>query len=393
MKKKIFLRVLISLLVIVLGYESYLYGKDLSISNKPSEVSTKDIISKNKSIAIMVQDSETDNWHEATDRNSWPSPTTHGFVGAECTDSDGASIDYTNILQFNLSTYHATIDTKNSIYCTLYFAKGRPALQALNETKGSTLNLSTAVDGMYRYKGTTSQVINNYICFGTTDKNQCLKTPDTYMYRIIGITSAADTKLGLSANQLKIIKATPSAKEQKWGSSSSDSSPWDSSQAKNHVTTWYNTNIKGATPNGTYWDSIVTEQKWYNADQTSSPTTTEPKGSQSAKSKVALMYGTDYYNAGTQNTTNWLYVKNGWSTSSTLTGNSLNEWTMSRYGYANDDGNYFRAWGVYASGYLGNPYVNNAYAVRPVFYLQSEINLTGTGKSDDPFRITTKNNA
>ena len=56
---------------------------------------------RDKSIAIMVQDTEGDAWHEQEDRSKWPSPTTHGFVGAKCTDSEGAEIDYTTILQFN----------------------------------------------------------------------------------------------------------------------------------------------------------------------------------------------------------------------------------------------------------------------------------------------------
>ena len=385
MKNKIVIRSVIILVIGFIIYESYSIVEMVTNTNNIEDVQTQELISNNKSIAIMVQDSETDNWHEATDRDSWPSPTTHGFVGADCTDIDGKEIDYTSILQFNLSTYHATIDTKNSIYCTLYFAKGRPLLQALEETKGTTLNLSTAVDGMYRYKGTTSQVLNNYICFGTTDQTVCKNQPDKYMYRIIGITSAADTTLGLKKDQLKIIKATPSANEQKWGNNST----WDLSQVKSHVTSWYNTNIKDIKTNGTYWDSIVTSQKWYNVDQTNYPfkLTTEPTTSQSAASKVALMYATDYYNAGTQNTANWLYIKNGWSTSASLSGDSELEWTMSRYDSS-------KAWRVIRDGSLNdNPFTAYPCSVRPVMYLQSELNLTGTGKSDDPFRITTRNNA
>ncbi len=395
MKKKIILNSVIVTLIIINSFVIYLLVVP-NDSKRLEKVYIKNIFSSDKSIAVWVQDAEEEEWHEASNRDSWPSPTTHGFVGAECTDSDGAEIDYHNILQFNLSTYHATIDTKNSIYCTLYFAKGRPVSQALEETKGSTLNLSSAVDGMYRYKGTTTAVNNNYICFGTSDKIECLANPDTYMFRIIGITSEERTAnngqyVMWKKGQLKIIKATPSAKEQKWGSSSSDSSPWDSSQAKSHVTSWYNTNIKNKQPNGTYWDSIVTEQRWYNADQTSAPGTTEPTGSQSAVSKVALMYATDFNNAST-GTSSWLYVKNGWSTSSSLTGNSLYEWTMTRYGYSFDTSG-FGAWRVISSGILAWGGVNPSYAVRPIMYLQSDINLTGDGSTTDPFRITTKNNA
>ncbi len=398
MKKKIIIKCIIIFAIGFIIYESYSIVEMFNKTNNIEEVNTTNILSNDKSIAIWVQDSEGEEWHEATNRDSWPSPATHGFVGAECTDSDGKEIDVYDILHFDLSTYHATIDTKNSIYCTLYFAKGEPALQKLQETGGEVFagggEHTIAVDGMYRYKGTYDKVTNNYICFGTTDKTECLNNTDIYMYRIIGITSEERAEnngqdIMFHENQLKIIKSTPSSEKQQWYIDYLSDIKWDSSSAKSHVTSWYNTNIKGATPNGEYWDSIVTSQKWYNEDQLWT-VSVEPTGSQSVANKVSLMYATDYYNAGTQNTNNWLFIKNELS-------KYLYEWTMSRYGRY--DG-YYRAWYVNTSGSLEyysadwtNGYVNNSYVVRPVFYLQSEINLTGTGKSDDPFRITTKNNA
>ena len=385
MKRKI----LISLITISILLEGvFIYHLFSPTNNKLlEEVNTKDLSSNDKSIAIMVQN-EDDSWEEATDRSKWPSKEDYGYMGAECTDSDGAKIDVTNILKFNLMTNHATIDTKNSIYCTLYFAKGRPLLQALEETKGLSLNLTSAVDGMYRYKGTSSVVNNNYICFGTSDKTECLNKPDTYMYRIIGITSADDNTIGLKKDELKLIKATPSSTSQAWSGNSDVK--WDSSSAKSHIISYYNTYIYGATPNGTYWDSIVTEHKWYNVDQPSNATSIEPKTSQSIASKVSLMYGSDYYNSGTQDTNNWLFIINGWNTNSSLSGNSATEWTMTRRGKV-DRG--YAGWYVLYNGTLGNwNTLNEQFSVRPVFYLQPQINLTGKGTVDDPFRIRSMNN-
>ena len=95
------------------------------------------------------------------------------------------------------------------------------------------------------------------------------------------------------------------------------------------------------------------------------------------------MYGTDFTNAST-GTSSWLFIKNG------MTGSpSSNEWTMTRYGL--NDRRYW-AWYVLTDGRLTYWYVDGTYAVRPVLYLQSAINLTGTGKSDDPFRIRSMNN-
>ena len=388
MKKKLILNSVIVMLIIINSFVIYLLVKP-NDDKRLEEVNINNIISNDKSIAIWVQDSEGEEWHEADNRDTWPSPTTHGYVGAKCTDSDGKKIDVHDILQFNLSTYHATIDTKNSIYCTLYFAKGEPALQKLQETGGEVFagggDHTTAVDGMYRYKGTSTQVTNNYICFGTSDKDECLKTPETYMYRIIGITSEKRTEndgqdVMWQKDQLKIIKATLSSENQKWLSNESDNSKWDESQVKSYVTTWYNTNISGKQPNGTYWDSIVTSQKWYNADQkyyNGFTLAEEPRTSQTELSKVALMYATDYYNAG-----NWLLLGNSWSSNK----NDVHEWTMSR---AENK----IVWYINANGNIESWYGSYLRAVRSVFYLQPDLNLTGTGKSDDPFRITTKNNA
>ncbi len=386
MKRKI----LISLITISILLEGvFIYHLFSPTNNKElEEVNTKDLSSNDKSLAIMVQN-EDDSWEEAKDRSKWPSKEDYGYMGAECTDSDGAKIDVSTILKFDLNTYHATIDTKNSIYCTLYFAKGKPLLQALEETKGTSLNLSTVVDGMYRYNGASTIVNNNYICFGTTDKEECLNKPDTYMYRIIGITSEDDNTIGLKKDQLKIIKAIPSSENQVWGSDFKSDTKWDSSKVKTDLTSWYNTNIKNKQPNGAYWDSMVTSQKWYNADQKSNPGNVELKTSQSAASKVALMYASDFKNAGA-GTNCWLFIKNGWS------GNlvpAFGELTLTRYGYydGGDAWTYY-AWYVSPSAVLDWGYIDIEYSVRPVFYLQSAINLTGTGKSDNPFRIRSMNN-
>ena len=71
----------------------------------------------------------------------------------------------------------------------------------LQEKGGDTFKEQS---GMYRFVGTASQVINNYICFGTTNSTPCKNTPGTYMYRIIGVTSTDDSKLGLKVNQFKV---------------------------------------------------------------------------------------------------------------------------------------------------------------------------------------------
>ena len=376
-------KVLISLITISLLIEGALIYHLFSSSNKVLEEVKIVNLKNDKSIAIMVQNANTDEWHEADNRDSWPSPTTHGFVGAECSDSEGAPIDWEKVLTFDLTKQIATIKTNQTAYCTLYFAKGEPALDWLKKKGGDTFAGSehtTVVDGMYRFVGTNTQVLNNYICFGTTVESQCLNDAKTYMYRIIGITSTKDDTLGIPINSLKLIKATPLTTSQSWESTYLDDIKWDGSDMKSYLNEIFYNSIKNTQPNGSYWDSIILSHKWYIKDQTSVGTI-EPKDAQniSNESKIGLMYATDYKNAGVQNTTNWLFIANGW------TGNtSTSEWTMTRkYEYdmifpqAIDSGK--------ING--GNTGEMKLYA-RPVFYLQSGVNLIGEGSKDHPFIIS-----
>ncbi len=50
----------------------------------------------------------------------------------------------------------------------------------------------------YRYTGTNP---NNFVCFGTTDKSDCIANQDKYMYRVIGVFSDSNKK-----NHVKLIK-------------------------------------------------------------------------------------------------------------------------------------------------------------------------------------------
>jgi len=60
-----------------------------------------------------------------------------------------------------------------------------------------TLGLNTNLEGgLYRYQGEAGNV-NNFVCFGTTSKEECLSDTDKYMYRVMGINEN---------NQVKLIK-------------------------------------------------------------------------------------------------------------------------------------------------------------------------------------------
>ena len=401
MKKKIILKLIVVLVTIGIIYEGYGMIREFTTSSRIlEEVNTKDLSSNDKSIAIVLQN-EDDSWEEATDRSKWPSKEDYGYMGAECTDSEGASIPSENILKFDLNTYHATIDTKNSIYCTLYFAKGKPVLDVLKETGGSVFagggDHVTALDGIYRYVGTSTAVNNNYICFGTTDKGDCIKNADKYMYRIIGITAEERVEnngkdLIFHKNQLKLIKALPYGEEQQWNTSRILGGGWDYMPIKSYLNDTFYNNLMENDQNGSYWCSLITSQKWYigstHSSYLSDPTRIHSKISND--SKIGLLTVIEHYYA-TSNGSRWLRVDEGWNTSPDFVGNRYWEWTMTSYSCYADGGN-CEAFAPSTTTIEYTDFINGKSWVRPVFYLQPQINLTGTGKSDDPFRIRSMNN-
>ena len=58
---------------------------------------------------------------------------------------------------------------------------------------------------------------------------------------------------------------------------------------------------------------------------------------------------------------------------------------MSPYNFNGSNANVFR---VNSNGNLNNNRVNNAYGVRPVINLSSDVKLEGSGTSSDPFVVS-----
>ncbi len=276
-----------------------------------------------------------------------------------------------------------------------------PNVKLLQEKGGDTFKEQ---NGMYRFVDVihfadnvvTILPTNNYICFGTENTETCKATPENYMYRIIGITSERDNTIGLKANQLKLIKAIPSTEKQKWNSLyakadcetdgvENDKCKWDASDMKTYLNTTFLPDAVRKWENGEHWQSLITSQKWYNAIQSNSSfLKKEEKGDPvtvTEACQIGLMYASDYNNGlqGISNR-NWLYITNGWE------GNpDVGEWTMSRRGL----------WGSYyavsypspPAGQITHKSISWTFAVRPVFYVDPNVTLTGEGSTDDPFII------
>ncbi len=369
MKRKI-LNILVVILTVSIIFESYMCFKNIKNSKVLEDIKTVDIFdNKDKTLSIMVQNPTTFEYEEDTSRTQWPDYGEYLYTGSKCTDIKGNNLgDTTPYIQFDETDNTATITTKKTIYCTLYFANGRPALEVLKAKGGANYagGNNTAVDGMYRFKGTKAQITNNYICLGDENPDVC-KTNTDNMYRIIGVTTEGN---------LKVIKAKKYGANQVWHSSDSSDTKWSASNLYTYL-------------NGTFYNSIdkriqgLIEKHTWNMELTrSTPGATAGKQDGTVSANIGLMYGSDYVNAYKDGTTdNWLFIQNG------LTGNTAeNEWTMSRYGF---EGTH-RSWLVTTSGSLGwdNYGVYAKLTVRPVFYLLSTAGLIGFGTEQQPYTVT-----
>ncbi len=246
-------------------------------------------------------------------------------------------------------------------------------------------NMQVRNDRLRRYQGSS---VNNYICFGTKDKNECIENQDKYMYRIIGI----DTK----TQELKIIKKEALDISYSWNRSSD--------------VTWNNSSLYIGLKKSYFLKSsdysYLQDNNWligiadYAYDygdliSISSYTGTtllenEKKnwGENVVNSKVSLMYLSDYYLAmgndancysgSSCKTGNWLHISN--NDTNYPSDSSGNEWTMSRYNI-----NY--SWYISSSGNVSYTSVTNKYLIRPVMYLRSNVKINGSGTEENPFII------
>ncbi len=402
MKKRIILNVLVVVLTISVIFEFYVYFNNSKNSKVLEDIKTIDVFKeKDKSLAIMIQnEGENDfGWHEAEDRNTWPDKNVYLYAGAECTDSEGVSVPSKNILSFDETTYTAHIKTKQTIYCTLYFGKGRHALETLDAQGGEYYGSGTtigqgkqgsrvAVEGLYRFKGTKDQVTNNFVCIGgPLNPDTCGSAENNkYLYRIIGVTDGTEANesnsLGLEKGMLKVIKVIPSSTSQAWSTNYESNIDWDN--ASNTVRVSIN---ESGFYNGLGVKDLIKEVYWWKGNRTNAASSgAEAKTRTSSKYPIGLMYASDYYNSWTyaRNTNSWLHITNTMS-GKTGTYGSTDEWTMTRYGYGSS---HYEAWFTHSNGSMNYTWVDSRIAVRPVFYLESEVSIIGTGTESSPYIIT-----
>ena len=177
---------------------------------------------------------------------------------------------------------------------------------------------------------------------------------------------------------------------------------WDSGNNN----TWSSTRLNTGTLNGTYlsglgtWANMIAEHEWKVGGMAWSNSNTAKQyyatelgnsdgNSITYRAKIGLMYVSDYgYAASPANwSTNMESLNNATNRDNNWMFMGLYEWTISHYSDI--------TYGAFVINYTGYVYSYHVYgdygrtAVRPSFYLESSVVLTGgTGTASDPYRIS-----
>ena len=411
--KKTIIKVVLVLLIILEGI--YIILPNHKLNNKIEQVSYENNnISNNSTLAYYLDGEPQEN------RNAWPTDSPDiAYYKAECYDENDSPIESSEVVSFNYEDHTATITTKKTVYCSLYFASKTSPIGALILNSGNdgkkyfesdadlTARNKTITgnfkDDLRRFVGTYSQVKNNFICFGTDSQQTCKDNKDTYMYRIIGI----DTE-----GRLKIIKATKlvqgSTSTFQWHNSYSSDITWPNSDLYKRLngtstnTSSYPNIFIGNEKYNSYmsdieWTKLIDTPTYYIGDEEydrPNPTLFQSERTKSfTGNKIGLMYLSDYLyaNKGTADTNNWLFIQNGLNRASNTPSGSITptndyEWTMTRYGKS---GINYRAWLVSDSGNVTHSGLDGTWAVRPVIYLETgvSIGVGGEGSIENPYVV------
>ncbi len=399
-----------------------------------NEVVLKDEVSKNEAFAMYKEEGDS---YTKIEETKFPDMYVLNLTKSKCIDNNGNEI--TDALSYENDK--VVLKSNRSSYCYLYFDKSLG--EEIKEKNPSGLKTDDVRGAMYRFQGQArdengNELVDNYICFGTSDKDKCTGDTDKYMYRIIGI----EAKTGrVKVIKMKALKQT----YQWWDDYNTDKTfpesniykaisgegflenltyvpeGWENKIADNTWTygdMWSNDSI-GAKQTGEGLYQTETGQKvtqWYNHTTKDTPgaiattvgyeyspykdtivyyTNGSGKWTEKFEGKVSLMYLHDYHysvsdDANCQSNQNSYEIcRTGWMhlSQNDSDAKSPHEWTMSRFGW-NVWGGFFYGHNVYGTGDTGNTYTISSLSVRPVFYLASVNQLLGgSGTITDPFII------
>ena len=267
-----------------------------------------------------------------------------------------------------------------------------------------------AQDNSYRYAGANP---NNYVCFGSIE-NPC---PDENLYRVIGVFNG----------QVKLIKAdyTTSAMLGTDGrdyngaysyptsnyKGSMDTSTiaayswnYDESVSREGSNNWTTSEFNTINLNTNYWNylgatwqNLIAPTTWHLGGMTSFNNTAKAfydgernnagfdSNPTTYTDEMGLMYPSDYGYAAYPDA--WTTILIGYDSSSITSNNwlymGLYEWTITPLSSSS-----FYVFSVLSSGLISSNDANRGFSVRPVFYLNSNVEYNGgTGTESDPFTL------
>ncbi len=221
--------------------------------------------------------------------------------------------------------------------------------------------------GDIRYYGANP---NNYVSFNNE------------LWRIIGVIDG----------KIKIIR-NESIGNMDWDSSGSNN--WNNASLKKYLNGDYYNSINGTyknmISNETYYlggptvnnYATLTASGYYNAERDSSQVYSGNPAS--TTQNIGLMYPSDYgYAAGSSCLSTALYRYNSSCKNSDYLFSGVTEWLQAPYASSSSD-----AAALFAIGRVGrNDSVTHSGAVRPVLYLNSNVQITGgDGSQNNPFQL------
>lgn len=386
-KTKMFIISIILLMIILVAF--------IGINIKDGNVNTlnNNTIYNNKTLAVMIQDGKSG--YIESESNIWPSNMFLNEDLTNCVDKNG------NKVEVDISYVDGNIIMKanKKVYCYLYFNQSIGDYLLTSNTEIASLN-NEIEGGMYRFQGIQDEVQDNYICFGTSNKEECINDEESHMYRIIGTTEEG---------KVKLIKKT-SIGEFHWYSSDSSDKTWPNSVPYSKI------NGSAYLTNTTYvpnrWINKISYIDWKYGNLTNSNQeasliyATEEGWSTTVTAKIGLMSLTDYYysqqeggkNCATeQGETVYSTCKYAWihlshndtdvpDKNSDLHMYPADELIMSRYG-KHSNGYYYLTY-IDSNGRVSINGLAYIFSIRPVFYLGTNAEyLSGTGTLDDPYLI------
>ena len=308
------------------------------------------------------------------------------FVNYEGDQTENATSSLSAKVMIQKVEYKALADYVKSLYT---------GTQRANNIYYHDANLANgAEDDSYRFAGTSDQV-NNYVCFGST-QSPC---PADNLYRIIGVF---DNKVGENQTEqrVKLIKSTPVGNKA-WDSNNKNT--WSTSSLNTYLNNEFINTFDETTKDkiadttwkvgGNTYANIISQpaKTAYQYEIVNPVTTNSTDNATELKAKIGLMYVSDYMYAAPQD--KWTLV-GGYSSDASKdyrAATSVNwmyigsyEWTISRYADHSST-----AFGVGDDGNVGGYNVGDrAYAVRPVFSLLSSVTyVEGDGTQSSPIRI------